>query len=110
MLVETGWTELLETTEPSEAAVPLLVVSLVSSFFDLVEALVALGAAVVKAAVELAVSCSEVFAAVDATAVSVTVTSVASAELDAIVAEAKADEGFQQDRVEVVDTQGSVPL
>lgn len=64
-------------------------------------------------ALELPVSFSEVFAAlveVDAGTVSVTVDCVASAELDAGVEEAKTDEGFQQESVEVVDTQGSVPL
>ena len=115
MLVETGAAELLVTAESLgvadslDAGEPLLGPSL----FDIVAAWEVVGAVVVNGAVLLPESLSEVFAApveVDATTVSVTVASVASAEVDATVEEAKTDEGFQQERVEVVETQGSVPV
>lgn len=115
MLVETGAAELLvalaslEVADSLGAAEPLLV----SSLFDLFTVLVVVGAVVVIGAVLLPVSLSEVLGVlleVDATAVSVTVASVDSADVEAAVEEARTDEGFQQERVEVVDTQGSVPL
>lgn len=60
------------------------------------------------------VSCEAVFAATPVDDVLVlfeTVAVVVSAELDvATVEEAETDEGAQQERVEVVETQGSVPV